>query len=406
MLALTLGLIWSAAAPALAAPAASAEARAAGPAGSASADGWQVALTRHYGTARDASGYSAVVSPGRLDVWAFGGTNPGGASIPVAMHWTGTRWQPWPLPRGLSGFIGDASAPSSRDIWAVSYGGGYILHWNGKHWSVARRWRDHDVATGVTALGPADVWVFGTTVTGAHGTGTWHFNGHAWSRVTGLAGHIHRASGVSGRDLWAVAATRHGGLIEHYNGHRWRRVGSGATLAGASLDDVLARSARSVWVVGNLHARRGEGKLVVAHYDGRRWHSTRTRWLADTSRLAPDGAGGVWITADNVGNSGQALIGHLLDGHLSWTMVRHDQGSGISDVTTSASGRVWASGGVLTQAGGDAVVWSHRAIQRPRQPGLREITGRQIRPAVPLAAGSWRLDLTALLWRAQPAAIT
>ena len=187
----------------------------------------------------------------------------------MALRWNGSRWQSWPLPPHLTGFISDASAPSANDIWAVSYAGGYVLHWNGHHWAVVRHWRERGALTGVTALSASDVWVFGTTAAGLHGMGTWHFNGRTWTRVNGLAGEIYRASAVSRHDIWAVAATRKGGFLEHYNGRTWRqvRVGQGQ----ARLDDVLAVARDDVWAVGNMAGRHGEGQLVVAHFDGRHW---------------------------------------------------------------------------------------------------------------------------------------
>src|SRR5215469_15030562 len=79
----------------------------------ASAPDWRIAETVHYGPGGNASGYSAVVVPTKTDAWVFGGTNPGGASSPTAEHWDGRRWQPSPLPPGLSGFIVAADASSA-----------------------------------------------------------------------------------------------------------------------------------------------------------------------------------------------------------------------------------------------------------------------------------------------------
>jgi hypothetical protein len=326
---------------------------------------WRI-VALHYGPRQNASGYSAIVAPGRSDTWAFGGTNPGGSSQPAALHWNGTRWRTSPLPKGLSGFIGDASAPSARDIWAVSYSGGYVLHWNGRRWSVAKRWYHNEVLTSVTALGPADVWVFGTTTAGDTGMGTWHFDGRSWVRVRGRGGEIYRASAVSARNIWAVAAARGGGFVERYDGRSWRRVRTLRVLNRASLDDVLALSGHDVWLVGNLRARRGEGRLVVAHFDGRRWTRTFTPWHADTSRVAPDGSGGIWITADTTRIGPHALIGHLSsEGRQTWATLRHGQGSGVSDIAVvRGTTRVWVSGGFLTQAGGDAAIWSHASSRR------------------------------------------
>jgi hypothetical protein len=361
-----------------------------------SAGGWRLSAARHYGRASNASGFSAVVAPARSDVWAFGGTNPGGTSRPVALRLENGHWRPVRLPAHLSGFISAASAPSRGDIWAVGYNGGYVLHFNGHRWSVAGRWRSHGVLTSVAALSPSNVWVFGTSVAGATGLGTWHFNGRSWHRVGGLAGDIYRASVVSARDIWAVAATRHGSFIEHYDGRSWHRVRPGSVLAGASLDDVLGLSARKCWVAGN--ARRGAGRLVLAQLNGRHWSGLRTRWQAGTGRLAPDGAGGVWVTADDGSDS---VVGHWPQhGRLSWTGLQHGSGSGITDIVVNRrTGGAWLSGGFLSRNGGDAAVWF-----RPGGfgSGLNLPAVARPRPAAPLDVRSWRLDLASLLRSDRP----
>jgi hypothetical protein len=341
--------------------------------------GWRMTAIRHYGNRDDASGYSAIVAPGRSTAWALGGTNPGGASVPTAERWIGGRWRSWPLPPHLTGFIGDASAPSSRDIWAVSYSSGYVLHWDGARWKVAKSWRQHSVLTGVTALSATNVWVFGTTTGGFRGLGTWHFNGRTWARARGRANEIYRASAVSGRDIWAVAANSHGGFVEHYDGRSWQRARTGRLLAGTRLDDVLALSRRNIWVVGNLETRHGDGRLLIAHFNGQHWKRTVTRWRGDIGRLAPDGSGGVWVSADNSGASSDVLIGHLpRQGRLTWVTLRDGLGSGVSDIAASrGTHRVWLSGGFLTRTGGDAVIWSHSPARVTRVPAGRVAVSAQ-----------------------------
>jgi hypothetical protein len=322
-------------------------------------------LTRHYGVAADASGFSTVIALSRADAWAFGGTNPGSDGAPVALRWNGESWQPSRLPAGLTDFISDASASSARDIWAVSYSGGYALHWNGVRWTVARRWRRHAELTGVTALSPSDVWVFGTSSDGDRGLGTWHFSGRRWQRAGGLAADIYRASARSADDIWAVAATRQGGsFLEHYDGRAWRQAGAGSpALAGLNLDAVLAAPGGRVWAAGNVRLPGRNGDLVIVGYDGREWFRIRTRYLAGTERLAPDGAGGIWITADEADPATGALVGHLTSwGALTWMQVRGGLGSGISDIAVAdgpgaGPSPVWLSGGFLTQSGGDAAIW-------------------------------------------------
>lgn len=353
--------------------------------------GWRMAIDNHYGPPHNASGYSAVIAPDGAGVWVFGGTNPGGTSVPIAMQWAGSQWRRWKLPHGLTGFISNASASSRRDIWAVSYAGGYVLHWNGRAWSVAHRWPGHSTLTDVIALSPRDVWVFGTTAAGVRGMGAWHFNGRSWHPVSGRAQLIYRASALSRHDIWAVAATRKGGYVEHYDGHAWQQVSTGTVLHGARLDDVLAVSRHSVWVVGNMPStvggrQHGDGRLVLAHFDGRHWARVTTPWQADTGRLAPAEHDAVWVTADISGARNDALIGHVcLHCTPSWATVRWGQGSGISDIAVSdRTGTAWITGGFLTQAGGDAAVWRH-------QRRLHLAGGDQIRIGGPLSYRARRL---------------
>jgi hypothetical protein len=146
--------------------------------------GWRMVTTDHYGSPSNASGYSAVVAPGQHDAWVLGGTNPGEASGPAAQHWNGHRWQALALPGGLGSFISGASASSTGNVWAISSFGGYALRWDGTRWSVARSWRQGAEATSITAVSPADVWLFGAPGHGGQGTGTWHFDGRSWIKVT------------------------------------------------------------------------------------------------------------------------------------------------------------------------------------------------------------------------------
>jgi hypothetical protein len=171
-------------------------------------------------------------------------------------------------------------------------------------------------------------------------------------------------------------------------------------MAQASLDDVLACSRRSVWVVGNQRSRHGEGRLFLAHFDGRHWTVTSTGRTADTGRLAADGSGGIYVTADASGSRTDALVGHLAedpDGHglLTWSAVRGGLGSGISDIAAApGSGRVWLSGGYLTRTGGNAAVWS-RARIRPASRGADQMELQHL--VAPLEYPSWRQELALLL---------
>lgn len=319
----------------------------------------RVLSSAHYGHATNASGFSAVVTTPRGAAWAFGGTNPGGSSSPVAERWNGHSLIPAQLPAGLSGFLTDASAPGAADIWAASRYGGYILHWDGIGWRLARRWTGGDI-TGVTAISQHDVWVFGATVNDLTGTGTWHFNGRSWSEATaGAAPFVYRASAVSRRDIWAIATKRGRFFVARYDGRRWRQVRTGGTLAGVQLSDILAVSSHDVWAVGNRATSHGGTRLVLAHYNGTRWVRIPTHLRAWAGRLAPGASGDVLMTATPV-NSGAAgmVLRASAAGLRPAVLVQSSLGCGVSDVALDRqTSTVLASGGILTRLGGNAVVW-------------------------------------------------
>jgi len=335
-----------------------------------SAATFRVAATRHYGQAGNASGYSVIVATGRREMWAFGGTNPGGQSAPVAVRLNGRAMTPSQLPAGLSGFISDASAPSDRDIWAASEYGRYVVHWNGRRWRVAKRW-GHGLITGLAAVSAHDVWVFGLAAAGSGRAETWHFDGKSWAQVGGLANDIYRASAVSRRDIWAITASGQTGLILRFNGSRWQRAHTGRALADVQPHDILAISSRDVWVLGNEVARADAVRLVLAHWNGASWTRFESRTEAWAGRLAPGWRGSVLVTATPVSASATGLILQATAaGWQSAARIQSARGSGVSDVVLARNGRsLWASGGVLTRLGGNAAIWVGPVELAARHPG-------------------------------------
>jgi hypothetical protein len=319
-------------------------------------------VSSHFGQPGNASGYSAIVATGRRQAWVFGGTNPGGSSTPVAEHWSGASMTPSALPPGLTGFISDASAPSATDIWAASEYGGYVLHWNGTRWDLARHW-GRGMITGLTAVSARDVWIFGA-VPGGKGTGTWHFNGQSWRQVAGAPGTIYRASAISRRDIWAITTGTKADSIVRYDGKRWRPVRTGRVLAGVAVSDILASSSRDVWVLGD----EGSGKairLVLAHWNGARWTRISTGVAAFAGRLSAGTHGTVLATATPADASAAGLILQVnAGGRHRVTAIRSRLGSGVSAVAVIHGTRfLLASGGVLTRLGGNAVLWEGRLTQ-------------------------------------------
>ena len=319
----------------------------------------RVAVIRHYGLPGNASGYSVIIAAGRGQAWAFGGTDPGGPSAPVAARWNGSTLTPSPLPAGLTGFISDASAPAPTNVWAAGQYGRYVLHWTGRRWLVAGVWR-HGQITGMTAISATDVWVFGTTISGSRVLGSWHFDGSTWSQVHGPGRSIYRASAASRRDIWAIGASPQGDLILRYDGRSWRPVPTGRTLAGVEPRDILAISRHDVWVTGNQVGPGGSTRLVLAHWNGIRWSRLVSGLDAWAGRLAPGPQGDVLLTATPADAAATGLI--LRASSQGWgptIVVQSSLGSGVSDVALApGTWSLWATGGILTRLGGDAAIWS------------------------------------------------
>jgi hypothetical protein len=329
------------------------------PAAKISPSAFRVAARQHYGPSANASGYSVLLVTSATQAWAFGGTNPGGTSRPVAVRWNGRFATPSALPARLSGFISDASAPAASDVWAASQYGRYVLHWDGQDWRVAGSWRRGQI-TGLTAISPRDVWVFGTSVGGAGGTGTWHYDGSTWRLSSGLAGSVYRASAVSRRDIWAIGAGKNSQFILRYDGATWHRVNTGKALAGMQPRDILAISNRNVWVVGNEVGRSGPVRLVLAHWTGTHWTRLVSKLHAWAGRLARGPQGGVLVTATPTGAAATGLILEASSrGWRATLLVHAGLGTGISDVALAPGTRsLLATGGILTRLGGDAAIWS------------------------------------------------
>jgi hypothetical protein len=333
---------------------------------------FQVTAGRHYGRQANASGYSVIVPTGQSSAWVFGGTNPGGPSAPVAAQWDGTTLTTATLPSDLTSFVSDATATSSSDVWAASQYGRYLLHYDGTAWRVAKRWQ-HGQITGLTAISPADVWVFGTTASGTSDPGTWHFDGYSWQRVTGLAGSVSRASAISDSDIWAIAASPASSSILHYDGTSWQPVPTGEDLDGVQPRDILAMSASDVWVLGTKSDAADGVRLVLLHWDGIGWTSLVTQVNAWAGRLAPGPNGSALVTATPADASAAGLVLQVsaVAGLPVVTAQSWLAGGSVSDVTlASGAGSLWASGAVLTRLGGAAVVWTGQLGQQLDESGI------------------------------------
>jgi len=331
------------------------------PSEAAAGTGWQVAFRGHFGPADMHNDLLAVAAASTTSAWAVGGTETSGNPnvSPVAVQWNGTKWQASALPSGLIGTLSVVSAPASDDAWAGSLINGYLLHWNGTAWSVAKTWAKSQSGqiTGITAFSPGNVWVFGASGAFA-GLGTWHLSGGTWHRSTGLAKTISSASALSPRDMWAIGGQQEpNDTLVHYNGTSWRPVTSPA-LSGLRFGSVLAMSASSIWAT----AATGGGTPALVHFDGQRWQSlpvTLPKPVKDLAAIAPDGHGGLWFPGPSRSAQPPRAVHRSASG--SWSASKLSAGDGLVEdlVLIPGTTSLWAAGGLQTAAGGNAVIWGH-----------------------------------------------
>jgi hypothetical protein len=267
-----------------------------------------------------------------------------------------------------------------------------VLRWNGARWTVSKSWGQADGITSVAAISRSDVWVFGSSsFSGEPSVGAWHYNGRTWARAGGIASAIYRASAVSPGNIWAITGSPRGGSVVHYNGIAWSKVPTAVSaLADTQLDDVLAVSRSNVWVSGVTPADAAAGRLVLAHWNGKRWKRFVAPWpVQQTERFATDGELGVWIPVVTGGDSPTTWILHL--SHTGrWTRTEiaagHGDGVGVGDLALiPGTTTVWGAGGLVTTVGGDAAIWDHgllidhlAAHERRSAPGRRLVTGRGV----------------------------
>lgn len=257
---------------------------------------WVPKLVTQYEPATNHSQYLAVIS-GPADTWFFGGSNLAGPGVPEVARRIGGGFRFPALPPGLHSWIVAASAHAPRDIWAVTYLGGAVLHWNGAAWALAPRggWRRAGTQfTGITAAAANSVWLFGAGSRRYRGAGTWHWDGAHWTHVRGIAGGIRQASAASATDIWAIGGI--GGSLNalmQLRGTAWRHIAP-AALAGFRYSDLLALAPGNVWVAGSV-----SGIPKLAHYDGSRWTRAAMPGSVAATGICRNGGGGLWVIANS-----------------------------------------------------------------------------------------------------------
>jgi hypothetical protein len=252
--------------------------------------------------------------------------------------------------------VTDASASAPGNVWAVTVEGA-VLHYNGSKWT-AKHFPGTGELTGVTALSPSNVWVFGGGgFTG--GLGTWHYDGKNWKQwKTGNAVGLERASAVSSSSIWAIGSLQApDSAIDHFNGKAWHLV-SAKALQGLQLVAIKAFGDRNVWVTSFTTTTSSVGYLL--HYNGSRWDRIAAPKGLQLDALASDGHGGLWFAGAVIGTSKVYFVHRLARG--TWaTSIAPGYVEGLTTIP-GASG-LWASGAVRpTNIGSSAAIWANGSV--------------------------------------------
>jgi hypothetical protein len=309
--------------------------------------------------------------------WAVGGRNvrlggwTGGEVVsasPLIEYWNGTRWSVVSTPKAR-GLLTDVAATSRRDAWAVGAAPGsrapLILHWNGRRWSrTSSRLRFEPRS--VASISPADVWVVGTSGSGAEIA---HWDGKRWTRALALGNaSLEDVTAISRGDVWAVGSItatsgRQRTLLLHWDGVRWRSFSATATdgFDDAWLLAIAGTSANDVWAGGGEHMAEMSPPAIgplMLHWNGTRWSHARLEDSGETEFVAIaalSGGGACAVSGNSWSYELQGSFGFgvwRLAGSR-WQATELPYGRELYDIaavpTSTRSGRLtWAVGQIGT----------------------------------------------------------
>lgn len=244
--------------------------------------------------------FTAVSVTSPASAWAFS-AHEEGAARPAAWRLSGSVWTRATFPGRGGEQVTAARSSSPSNVWAFT-SAHRAFRWNGCSWAVVRGFPGRNVS-GAAVISSQDVWVFGQRYAPGGGNhGTWHYNGHAWTRVP-LAAGLAEASAVSASDIWAFGASWSSSatVIAHWNGSGWQRSSVAALLprptpyCGPAINGIYGVSATQAWAVGSALCQDVPGPSVLLHYTGGTWHVAARLGDHVPLTILPDGRGGLWI---------------------------------------------------------------------------------------------------------------
>jgi len=272
----------------------------------------------------------AVAAVASNDVWAVG---PGSSTQPLIENWNGTSWNIVSSPSiPAQGWLNSVTAISANNVWAVGFTAGHNLieHFDGKSWSIfsAPSPRNSDLF-GVSGDSPSDVWAVGTVGRSDSAPEFLHFNGTAWSTVTGpvvgFGSFLRSVVALAPNNAWAVG----GNLIEHFDGTSWSVVTSPQVGSGNDLFGVAAVSANNVWAVGRfVDPNANVDRTLTLHFDGTSWSI-----ISSPNVTAGDNDFLTGVTASSTGDVVAVGAAPLTNGQSNPLILANNEPAGSTPVT-------------------------------------------------------------------------
>jgi hypothetical protein len=156
-----------------------------------------------------------------------------------------------------------------------------------------------------------DAWAVGSTTLGGTGDSAYiHFNGSAWSLVSGpQIGPVAAVDGTSDSDLWVVSTT----TSAHYNGSTWASyplaIPSGSTLGvfvpfvGFQRTTLFVAGPSNVYAEIPVNSSAGYFETLLEHFNGKAWSLVTSApgispSNSQISQVTGSGADDVYLEAD------------------------------------------------------------------------------------------------------------
>ena len=256
--------------------------------------------------ARVSGSFFQTAAISKNNIWAVGDTNTAAGKPsyrPFVRHFNGRSWQVITIPHATGSRADWVSASGPHNVWVGGLKNSpiattVVYRWNGAHWTKIPM-PAMTYLQGVTALGPDNVWAFGSSGTLAYDI--FHWNGSKWRYyLASNTNFIAQGIAASGPDnVWVSGFANPGSkqvvAAYRWNGRAWHRVSMPRRVLNNAGPDVTAVSPSNVWI-----GWYDNTSTHVLHWNGHHWLTVTVTYYADPLNIVPDGEGGYWFGAQAV----------------------------------------------------------------------------------------------------------